>query len=158
RPFLRRPLRRRPTPSQARGIVMAIRLEPVTTDEAGLPVVAWDEDRNLFAPEGGRRARIECRILKEAGTGRLLFVAGGSVRAGLFEEGRPWEALAGFESDSADRHYYSAAELRLREVATQKSAGLKLLLGDAAFVTLASFNDDRPNLSLHINCASAAPA
>ena len=137
---------------------MAISLERVRTDEAGLPVVCWIEDRNLFAPDGGATARIECRILKDAGTRRLLFVARGSVRAGLYEEGRPWEALVGFSSDSADKHYYSAGELRLREVATQRSAGLKLLLGDGAFLTLASFNDEQPTLSMHINCASAAPA
>jgi hypothetical protein len=37
---------------------MAIRLDPKAADAQGLPVVSWEEDRNLFAPGGatcGRR-------------------------------------------------------------------------------------------------------
>ena len=41
---------------------MAIRFDTVTMDEQKLPVVCWEEDRNIFAPEGIGPARVACFI------------------------------------------------------------------------------------------------
>jgi hypothetical protein len=125
----------------------------VTHDDAGFPIVAWTEDRNLASPEAHRRATVECRILKNA-AGVLLFVARGTKRHGSFEEGKPWERLRGFSRHTAEELYYTRQQLeRLRSFA-DKSPARKFALSDGAPVLLAEFDD---NVALHINCADAPP-
>lgn len=126
----------------------------VTKDAVGFPVVAWKEDRNLASPEAMGRARVECRIMKNATTGVLLFVARGTVRHGLFEEGRAWERLNGFSQPTADELYYTKRQLELRHHFAGKGVGAKLGMSDSAYVLLAEFRDDT---ALHINCADAPP-
>lgn len=126
----------------------------VSKDAAGFPIVAWTEARNLVSPEAMRRARVECRIMKDATTGVLLFVARGTVRHGLFEEGRPWDRLNGFSQPTADQLYYTKKQLELRQHFASKSVGAKLAMSDNAHVLLAEFRDDS---ALHINCADAPP-
>lgn len=126
----------------------------VSKDAAGFPIVAWKEDRNLASPEAMRRAPVECRIMKDAKTGTLLFVARGTVRHGAFEEGRPWDRLQGFSKPTADQLYYTRHQLEIRQHFTSKSVGAKLALADSAHVLVAEFIDDTP---IHINCADASP-
>lgn len=126
----------------------------VSKDAAGFPIVAWTEARNLASPEAMRRARVECRIMKDATSGVLLFVARGSVRHGLFEEGKPWEKLNGFSQPTADTLYYTKKQLEFRQHLASKSVGAKLAMSDSAHVLLAEFRDDT---ALHINCADAPP-
>ena len=57
---------------------MAIRFDTVTMDEQKLPVVCWEEDRNIFAPEGIGPARVACFIRPDKESGELMFVAAGS--------------------------------------------------------------------------------
>jgi hypothetical protein len=123
-------------------------------DAAGFPVVSWFEDRNIASPEAMRRARVECRIMKDAATGVLLFVARGTVRHGTFEEGKPWERLRGFSNHSADGLYYTKEQLEVRQHLGSKSIGGRMALGDSAQVLLAEFVDDT---ALHVNCATASP-
>jgi hypothetical protein len=68
---------------------MAIRLDKERTDAQGLPVVTWEEDRNLFAPGGISPARVACFIQPDAETGVMQFVSAGLVRHGEFVEARP---------------------------------------------------------------------
>lgn len=128
----------------------------VSRDGAGFPVVAWTEDRNLASPEAMRRARVECRIMKDGTSGVLLFVARGTVRDphGRFEEGRPWVRLRGFSRHTADGLYYSKSQLEFRHHIANKGVGAKLALSDSAHVLSAEFDDD---IALHINCADATP-
>jgi hypothetical protein len=126
----------------------------ISRDSAGFPIVAWTEDRNLLSPQAMRRARVECRIMKDAKSGALLFVARGTVRHGSFEEGRSWDRLRGFSTHAADGLYYTKKQLELRQHAGSKSAGSKLALIDNAQILLAEFVDETP---LHINCADAPP-
>jgi len=79
----------------------------VSKDDAGFPTVTWTEDRGVDSPQGGSRARVECRIMKDGATGELLFVARGTVRDpyGKFEEGKPWARLRGFSEHSAESLY-----------------------------------------------------
>ncbi len=138
---------------------MAIRLDPEAVDEQGLPVVSWEEDRNLFAPEGFGPARVACFIRPDKETGVLQFVAAGSVRHGKFGEARPWELLKSFEKGTAEQHYYSAADRALLDVLASKSksgAG-RLLAADGAHVMLANFADERVSVAMHLNCADAPP-
>jgi hypothetical protein len=122
-------------------------------DDAGFPIVAWTEDRNLASPEAHRPAHVECRVMKNT-AGVLLFVARGTKRHGSFEEGKPWERLRGFSRHTADELYYTRHQLeRLRSFA-DKSPGRKFALSDGAQVLLAEFDD---NVALHINCAVATP-
>jgi hypothetical protein len=137
---------------------MAIRLDPKAADPQGLPVVTWEEDRNLFAPGGVSAARVAC-FIRPDGNGVLQFVSVGLVRHGEFEEARPWEALAGFEVSSADKHYRSAAERALLDMLASKSksgAG-RLLTTDGAFVILANFADEKRSVPMHLNCANRRP-
>jgi hypothetical protein len=137
---------------------MAIRLDPTSPDSQGLPVVSWEEDRNLFAPGGVTPARVSCFIRPDE-NGVLQFVSVGAVRHGEFEEARPWEALAGFEVSSADKHYRSAAESALLDMLASKSksgAG-RVFTTDGAFVILASFGDERRSMPMHLNCAACKP-
>jgi len=60
---------------------MAIQLGPETVDAQGLPVVIWEEDRNLHAPGGAGRARVAC-FIKSDSAGVLQFVSAGWVRQG----------------------------------------------------------------------------
>ena len=125
----------------------------VTHDDAGFPIVAWTEDRNLASPEASMRATIECRIMKNA-AGVLLFVARGTKRHGSFEEGKPWEQLRGFSRHTAEELYYTRQQLELHRSFADKSLGRKFALSDGAQVLLAEFDD---NLALHVNCADAPP-
>src|SRR5215467_15171576 len=137
---------------------MAIRLDPKAADAQGLPVVTWEEDRNLFAPGGVSPARVACFIRPDA-NGVLQFVSVGLVRHGECEEARPWQELAGFEVSSADKHYRSAAESALLHVLSSKSksgAG-RLLATDGAFVILANFADEGRSVPMHLNCADCKP-
>jgi hypothetical protein len=126
----------------------------VGKDAAGFPVVSWSEDRNSASPEAMRRARVECRIMKDAVTGVLLFVARGTVRHGAFEEGKPWEHLRGFSNRAADGLYYTKEQLEARQHLGSKSIGGRVALSDGAQVLTAEFVDDTP---LHVNCATASP-
>ncbi|MGO9473871.1 MAG: hypothetical protein ACLPWS_10785 [Rhodomicrobium sp.] len=138
---------------------MAIRLDPPRTDAQGLPVVSWEEDRNLFAPDGISPARVACFIRPDKETGVLQFVSVGSVRHGQFEEARPWEKLVSFSTSTAEQHYRSAGERALIDVLASKSksgAG-RILAADGAHVMLANFADDRPSVPMHLNCAECAP-
>ncbi len=138
---------------------MAIRLDPEQTDAQGLPVVTWEEDRNLFAPEGFGPARVACFIRPDRETGVLQFVAAGSVRHGPFEEARPWELLKSFEKGSADQLYYAASDRAALDLLASKSksgAG-RLLAADGALVMLANFADARASVPTHLNCADASP-
>jgi hypothetical protein len=126
----------------------------VSEDDAGFPKVTWTEDRNLASPEAMRRARVECRIMKEATTGILLFAARGNVRHGPFEEAKAWEKLTGFSQPTADELYYTKKQLEFRHYFASKSIGAKLALTDNAHVLRAEFAEDT---ALHINCADATP-
>ena len=138
---------------------MTIRIDAVTKDAQGLPVVSWVEDRNIFAPQGGGQARVTCFIRPDEKTGTLQFVATGSVRHGAFEEARPWELLQSFAISSADQHYYSATDRVLRDVlaSKSKSGAARLLMTDGAHVLLANFADERASMPMHLNCADATP-
>ena len=135
---------------------MGIRLAAEAVDAQGLPVVTWEEDRNLFAPGGFGRARVTCFIRPDV-NGVLQFVSVGPVRHGAHEEARPWEALVSFSVSRADQHYYSASEKALIEVVASrgKSGAGRLVATDGAHVIEASFRDDRPGVSMHLNCAEA---
>lgn len=136
---------------------MAIRLDPEQVDAQGFPVVAWEEDRNLFAPDGFGPARVACFIRPDPETGVLHFVAAGSVRHGPFEEARPWELLKSFEKASADQLYHAASERAAIDLLASKSksgAG-RLLASDGAMVMLANFADARASVPMHLNCADA---
>ncbi len=138
---------------------MGIRLDPEAVDAQGLPVVSWEEDRNLFAPDGLTPARVVCFIRPDKETGVLMFVSVGSVRHGQFEEARPWELLKSFEKGSAEQLYHSAADRVLLEALASKSksgAG-RLLAADGAQVMLANFADARASIAMHVNCADATP-
>ena len=114
-------------------------------DAQGLPVVTWEEDRNLFAPEGAGPARVACFIRPDEKTGVLQFVSAGSVRHGAFEEARPWELLKSFQSGTADQLYYAASDRAALDLLASKSksgAG-RLLATDGAQVMLANFADER---------------
>jgi hypothetical protein len=136
---------------------MAIRLDPVQADAQGLPVVTWEEDRNLFAPEGPGPARVACFIRPDQETGVLQFVASGSVRHGSFEEARPWETLKSFEKASADQLYYGASDRAALDLLAgkSKSGAGRILAADGAFVMLANFADERASVATHLNCADA---
>jgi len=137
---------------------MAIRLDPVAADDQGLPVVTWEEDRNLFAPDGISPARVACLIRPDA-SGVLQFVSIGSVRHGAFEEARPWEKLVSFAVERAEQLYHSSADRALLDVLANKSksgAG-RLLTTDGALVMVANFADDRRSVPMHLNCADCTP-
>ncbi len=139
---------------------MTIKLDPVAADGQGLPVVAWEEDRNHFAPEGAGRARIACFIRRDEKSGVLQFVRSGSVRHGAFEEARPWDRLVSFGRETAEQLYTSASDRALLDVLASKSksgAG-RLLATDGAQVMLANFADERPSVPMHLNCAESSPA
>ena len=130
-----------------------IRNLQVSRDGAGFPIVAWTEDRGFASPGAHGRARVECRIMKDA-AGTLLFVARGTSRHGSFEEGKPWERLHGFSKHNAEALYYTRQQLELHQHFANKKIGTKLALSDGAHVLLAEFDD---NVALHINCADATP-
>lgn len=138
---------------------MGIRFDPVTEDAQGLPVVSWEEDRNLFAPHGYGPARVACFIRPNKETGVLQFVSVGSVRHGKFEEMRPWELLLSFGDVAADQLYYSAERRAMLDILASKSkSGVgRMLTTDGAHVMLANFADERPSVPMHLNCASASP-
>ena len=139
---------------------MAIRIDAITHDAQGLPVVSWEEDRNLFAPDGLGPARVACYIRPDKKTGALQFVAAGSVRHGAFEVVRPWELLHSFEHSTAEQQYHAPAERALIDTLASKSkSGLgRLLATDGAHVLLANFADEQRSVPMHLNCAEASPA
>ncbi len=139
---------------------MAIRLDPERTDAQGLPVVSWEEDRNLFAPGGLSPARVACFIRPDEETGVLQFVSVGPVRHGEFEEARPWEKLVSFGTGTAEQHYHSPGERAVIDMLASKSkSGVgRVLATDGAHVVLAHFADERPSIGMHLNCAEASPA
>ena len=53
------------------GNTMAIRFDTITMDDQNLPVVSWEEDRNIFAPEGIGPARVACFIRPDKESGRV---------------------------------------------------------------------------------------
>jgi hypothetical protein len=119
---------------------MAIKLGEQSVDAQGLPVVSWEEDRNLFSPDGSSRARVTCFIRPDA-AGVLQFVSVGPVRHGAFEEARPWEKLVSFAVERAEQLYHSSADRALLDVLANKSksgAG-RLLTTDGALVMVANF-------------------
>jgi hypothetical protein len=137
---------------------MAIKLDPVAMDDQGLPVVGWEEDRNLYSPETTNRARVSCFIRPNA-AGELQFVSVGPVRYGAFEEARPWQKLASFAVERAEQLYHSSADRVLLEVLASKSksgAG-RLLATDGAIVILANFADEQRSIPMHLNCADCTP-
>ena len=137
---------------------MGIRLDGETVDTQGLPVVTWEEDRNLFAPDGVGRARIAC-FIRPDDAGVLQFVSAGSVRHGAFEEARPWERLVSFAAETAEQLYYNARERVLMDTLAgkSKSGAGRILVTDGARVMLANFGDDRPSVPMHLNDADCAP-
>ena len=60
---------------------MTIRYDDVTHDAQGFPVVCWEEDRNIFAPDGFGPARVACFIRPDKETKELMFVAAGNCPA-----------------------------------------------------------------------------
>jgi hypothetical protein len=137
---------------------MVIRLDPEATDKQGFPVVTWEEDRNLFAPEGPGTTRIAC-FIRPNEAGELEFVSVGSTRAGGYEKARPWAALASFSAERAEQHYYSGTETALLHMlgSKTKNSGAQALLRDGAHVILANFGDENPGVSMHLNCADCRP-
>ncbi len=138
---------------------MAIRLDKERTDAQGLPVVTWEEDRNLFAPGGLSPARVAC-FIRPNGKGELQFVSAGLVRHGEFEEARPWVKLVSFGTGTAEQHYHSPGERAVIDTLAGKSkSGVgRVLATDGAHVVLAHFADERPSIAMHLNCAEASPA
>jgi len=136
---------------------MGIRFDTITEDEQKLPVVSWEEDRNIFAPEGIGPARVACFIRPHKESGELMFVAAGSVRHGEFEEARPWELLHSFEQKVADQIYPSPHERVILDMLKRKNSMTGIALTDGAHVLLANFTDERASVGMHINCASAPP-
>jgi len=138
---------------------MAIRLDKERTDAQGLPVVTWEEDRNLFAPGGISPARVAC-FIRPNEKGELQFVSVGSVRHGEFEEARPWEKLVSFGTGTAEQHYHSPGERAVIDTLASKSkSGVgRVLATDGAHVVLAHFADERPSIGMHLNCAEASAA
>jgi hypothetical protein len=136
---------------------MGIRLDLETVDAQGLPVVTWEEDRNLFAPEGIGRARVSCFIRPDE-TGALQFVSVGAVREGAFEEARPWELLKSFRVGAAEQLYTTQGERVWRDVVASRSkSGLaRGLLTDGAQVMMANFGDEHASIAMHLNCAEAS--
>jgi hypothetical protein len=136
---------------------MAIRLDPKAADAQGLPVVTWEEDRNLFAPGGVSPARVACFIRPDA-NGVLQFVSVGLVSHGEFEEARPWEALVSFEIKKADQLYHAGERVLVDVLASKsKSGAARLMAHDGAQVMLANFADEQRSVPMHLNCADALP-
>jgi hypothetical protein len=137
---------------------MGIRLDAEAVDLQGLPVVAWEEDRNHFGPNGFKRVRVACFIRPDE-TGVLQFVRAGWARHGAFEEARPWEALLSFGVTAAEQLYRSATDRVLLDVLAgkSKSGAGRVLATDGAQVMLANFADRHASLPMHLNCAEASP-
>lgn len=138
---------------------MGIKFDQVTMDAQGFPVVAWEEDRNAFAPEGFGRAHVACFIRPDA-QGVLQFVSVGAVRHGDYEEARRWSNLSAFTRDTAERLYAEPAKRALINALTNKSKSeaARVLFTDGAEVMLAKFADDRPGVPMHLNCAECTTA
>jgi hypothetical protein len=136
---------------------MAIRLDPKAADAQGLPVVTWEEDRNLFAPGGVSPARVACFIRPDA-NGVLQFVSVGWVHHGEFEEARPWENLVSFEIKKADQLYHAGERVLVDVLASKsKSGAARLMAHDGAQVMLANFADEQRSVPMHLNCADCTP-
>jgi hypothetical protein len=139
---------------------MAIRLYSEGADAQGLPIVVWEEDRNLiFAPGGVSPARVCCFIRPDKETGELQFVSAGLVRFGEFEKCRPWERLVSFGVAAADQLYFSGSDRQLLDFLGSKSkSGLgRFATTDGGQVMVANFADRSPSLQMHLNCAECAP-
>ncbi|MFA5957748.1 hypothetical protein [Hyphomicrobium sp.] len=125
----------------------------ITYDPAGFPIVRWVEKRGAHSPEAFGEARVECRI-KRDGDRKLYFVATGTKRRGGYVEAKPFQSLAGFKQDLAERLFKSQAELALMQRLKSKMKLAGDLLDDGARVILADFLGDHP---IYINCAEASP-
>jgi len=138
---------------------MAIKLDVIGKDDQGLPVVSWEEDRNLFAPGGGGRERVSCFIRPDKETGELQFVAVGLVRHGAYEETRPWRKLTSFSTALAENLHATAQQKVLMQALGEKNRAARVLLTDGAHVVVAHFEGregfDAP---LNLNCADASAA
>lgn len=138
---------------------MAIRFRKIGVDDQKLPVVSWEEDRNMFAPGRGGREIISCFIRPDEKTRELQFVATGAVRHGKYEEARPWRKLSHFSLQTADDLYVSAQNKVLMQAVGNKNAAARVLLTDGALVVVAHF--DAPgnrDIPMHLNCADAPAA
>lgn len=135
---------------------MAIRLDAPASDAQGLPVVSWEEDRNLFAPEGIGRSRVACFIRPDP-NGELMFVSVGAVRHGAYEEARPWRLLQSFSISRAEEHYYEPMVKAAMDALTSKNRMLAAGMTDGAQVVLAYFDDEQASVPMHLNCASTSP-
>ena len=133
-----------------------IRIDDVTYDAQGLPIVRWEEDRNIFAPEGAGRSKVVCFIRPNA-EGELMFVSVGSVRHGEHEEARPWRLLQSFSISRADEHYYEPLARAAMDALLSKNRMLHAGMTDGAQVVLAHFADEQASVPMHLNCASTSP-
>jgi hypothetical protein len=122
-----------------------LRLEDIAYDH-GFPVVAWTETRNLTATE-----RIECRIKREAGTNRLMFVRIGNVPEGHLEEGKPWEMLEHFVPGSSREYYWTGMQQTIMQHISNRSRSFGMLAGGGSRVLVAGFRDDW--IPIHLSCA-----
>src|SRR5262245_16425510 len=113
-----------------------IRVENVTTDDVGFPIVRWTESRGAHSPEAFGNASVECCIRKHKDTRELLFVARGTVRNGTYEEGRPWKDIKGFTAVAADSLYHSPLEREMLSRLLQRSPSAAILVRDHAIVVL----------------------
>jgi hypothetical protein len=127
-----------------------LRLEDVAYDH-GFPVVAWTETRNLIGTE-----RIECRIKREAGTNRLMFVRIGNVPDGPLEEGKPWEMLEHFVPGSSPEYYWTGTQQTIVQHIINRSRSFGMLAGGGSKVLVAGFRDDW--VPIHLSCADCAKA
>jgi hypothetical protein len=125
-----------------------LRLEDVTYDH-GFPVVAWTETRNRIATE-----RIECRIKREVGTNRLMFVRIGNVPESPFEDGKPWEMLENFVPGSSQEHYWTGTQHLVMQHIGKRSRSFGMLADGGSKVLVAGFHDDW--VPIHLSCADCA--
>jgi hypothetical protein len=125
-----------------------ITIKPVTYDQAGFPIVVWTETRFMVGSEV-----IECRIKQDAKTSELLFVRIGKTREGPFEEGRPWKDLQAFYPQPAAALYQTPIQQTVTQMISMRSTAWRMLMPGTAQVLLASFQDARPVVPLHLNCA-----
>ena len=125
----------------------------VSVDDAGFPIVRWIESRGHFAARGPGQQRVECRIMKDATTGELMFVARGAKRYGSFEHGKQWQVLQCISVHAAASLYRSSLQRIILDGIAQKGTVAKLTWTDAGQVFTADFRRDE---RVHINDADAS--
>lgn len=122
-------------------------------DDAGFPIVSWTESRNFFAPGGFGHSRVECRIMKKAHTGELLFVARGQKDNAPFAQSELWQGLTRFSLQPAASLYRSPTD-DIPYGALAKTQLGQLFLTDKAKLFYAEFG---PGVSpIHVNYADAS--